>query len=147
MAKYTGCEPEFKNQCESASKSRPGERCRQKAQLGGNVCYYHGGGSPQVQESNRVRLAALVSPSINVLHGILTSPASPTNPRSLKARVAWDMLDRNGYQAQQDLVISHEFDQSRFGYMTDEEIQALLTLAKKATVGIDAATKTDGPAK
>ncbi len=44
-----------------------GRRCRQPAIPGGNVCRYHGGAAPQVQQAARLRLAALVDPAIDQL--------------------------------------------------------------------------------
>lgn len=79
------------NRCTAKSRTTQ-ERCRQPAILGGNVCRYHGGSSPQVQRSARARLAELVMPSINTLNYERENAESSAD----RQKAANSILDRAG---------------------------------------------------
>ena len=82
---------ELQNRCTATSKTT-GERCRQPAIRGGNVCRYHGGASPQVQRSARGRLAELVMPAIETLN----NERRTAKRSSDRQRAANSILDRAG---------------------------------------------------
>lgn len=112
--------------------------------MGGTVCGTHGGRAPQVKKAARARLAELVSPSINKLATVLKQPiTSKYVPVQTQVAVARDVLDRNGYKAKDELVLTQQFDASRFNEMSDEEVRTLLTLLRKASVATEVAGAED----
>jgi hypothetical protein len=86
--------------CKARSK-QSGQRCRRDAIAGGTVCPTHGGSAPQVRASARLRLAALVDPSINVLDKLLKDRKKEP---ALAYRAAVAVLDRNGFGATTKLI-------------------------------------------
>jgi hypothetical protein len=87
------------HRCTAHSK-QTGERCRQPAIPGGNVCRYHGGASPQVQATAKERLAAMVDPALGRLAQLLRTK----NERVALGAVK-DVLDRNGLQLEDCLTL------------------------------------------
>ena len=56
----------------------------------------------------------------------------------LQFAVAGDVLDRNGLKGKDELVLTTEFDASRFAHLSDEELRQLITLGRKVSVQRDA---------
>ena len=127
-------------QCGAKSKST-GKQCGRQAIRGANVCHFHGGASPQVQQSARRRLAILVDPAIDIFQKILQPGKGYTVKRELQVTVARDVLDRAGLKSKDEILLTHEFDESRFQHMSDEEIVQLVALARKASTPHDATEK------
>jgi len=137
-AKYHGIPGKIKNQCEAAKK-HTGERCGQRAELGGNVCRYHGARAPQVKESNRLRLAQLVSPSLAKLEQIVRAAKNDQYiPATVQKAAAVEILHMNGYKAKDEVVVTQEFDPTEFSAMSDEEIAQFIALGRKLTAAQDA---------
>lgn len=84
-----------------------------------------------------MRLAILVDPSIDILAKILKPGQGHSVKRELQVAVAKDILDRNGLKSKDEIVLTHDFDESRFSHMTDEEISQLVALARKASTTRD----------
>ncbi len=106
---------------------------------GGNVCRMHGGGAPQVQEANRVRLARLVSPAIDKLAEAITAKKTDKHiPYNIQVAASKEALALNGYKAKDEIVVTQTFDHSRFAEMTDEEIHQFVALGRKLTAATDA---------
>lgn len=84
------------HRCTATSKT--GQRqCRQQAIPGGTVCRFHGGAAPQVIRAAKLRLAALVDPSIDAMaHLVKQNKHLPS-----KLGAAKDVLDRNQLGAKQ----------------------------------------------
>jgi hypothetical protein len=51
--------------------NRAGERCRHAPIVGGNVCWLHGGRSPNAQAAAKARLLAMVEPVLGVFESIV----------------------------------------------------------------------------
>ncbi|QDP45569.1 hypothetical protein SEA_FUZZBUSTER_85 [Microbacterium phage FuzzBuster] len=81
-----------KRQCAAKSK-QSGQRCKRAPIVGGTVCKIHGGGSPQVQESARARLAREIMPSI----ARLATERDKAPKASDRIRAATSLLDRGGF--------------------------------------------------
>lgn len=132
-AKFHGVQGEFENQCE-ASTSNGLRRCRKPAIDGSNTCARHGGGAPQVKKAARERLAALVSPSIAKLQSIVTAKKNdPHIPVAEQARTARDILDRNGYKAKDEIVVTTELDTSRFADWSDDKLKAFIGMLREVS--------------
>lgn len=102
---------------------------------GGYVCRLHGGSAPQVKQAARSRMAAMVDPSLDLIWQTL-KPKKGESPAKLETRIrcAWDMLDRNGLKARDEVVVTQQFNVGQFQHLSDEEIEQLITLARKATI-------------
>lgn len=137
MASYTGQAGEFTRQCEAKSKNSGG-RCRKRAIQGSNVCGTHGGEAPQVKMAAKMRLALLVDPAIQTLKDVLQPGKGKYVKQELKVKVAQDVLDRNGFKAKEEVILTQKFDAERFNHMSEEEIATLVNLAKKASTAQDA---------
>lgn len=94
----------LKNQCTATSRNS-GRRCGNAAIPGGRVCRFHGGASPQVQRSARMRLMEEVLPSIERLAKERDTAKRPAD----RIRASAMILDRAGYGPQ--VKIAH--DESR----------------------------------
>lgn len=123
--------------CDSTGRKhwKKGERCESFAIRGGSVCRTHGGAAPAAKKAARLRLAALVDPAIDYIHSVLKpgkghKKAVPPNVRLAAAK---DALDRNGFKAKDELVLTQEFDPTQFAHMSDEDVETLLKLARKAS--------------
>ena len=75
--------------CKATSKGS-GMQCRQPAIPGGTVCYYHGGGAPQVRQKAAERLMALQHPAISRLEKLIAQEEFPT----VAYAASRDVLDR-----------------------------------------------------
>jgi hypothetical protein len=122
--------------CTARSK-QTGKRCRRPAIPGGTVCFTHGGGAPQVRAAARVRLAALVDPSINVLDKLLKRQKKEP---AIAFRAAVAVLDRNGFGpttkiigAGEDGAITIQLDVSAKQDL-ESRINSLIAEAKEVTV-------------
>jgi hypothetical protein len=78
----------------SARSKQSGRRCKRHPIPGGTVCVMHGGKAPQVQQSARDRITALVHPAIDTLERALSD-----GDVNAAVRAARDLLDRAGYAA------------------------------------------------
>jgi TRAP-type uncharacterized transport system substrate-binding protein len=58
--------------------------------------------------------------------------------RELQFRAARDVLDRNGLRSKDEVVLTHEFSAERYSNLSDEELDALIALARKVAVAKDA---------
>ena len=103
-----------------SAHSRTGKPCKYPSIPGGTVCRFHGGGAPQVQQAARVRLAALVDPSIDRL-AKLVQEKSP----SVALGAVKDVLDRNGLKTPDQLQIT-ALDAEDVAKMTTRELKAML---------------------
>jgi len=138
MAKYTGQKPDFEGQCEAAI-SNGTRRCTKHALLGGNVCQTHGGGAPQVQRMNKIRLAELVSPAIKKLGQLIRAPKNDKHiSAAVQRAAAVDALNLNGYKAKDEVVVVQAFDPTKFSAMSDDEIAQFIALGRKLTAATDA---------
>ena len=89
-----------------------GKQCAKWAIVGGTVCPTHGGASPQVKEGARKRIASLAPAALQVLASIMEDKDAPAAAR---VRAACDLLDRGGYKAAEEHIITpgvpnHELD-------------------------------------
>ena len=118
-----------KHHCTARSK-QTGHRCRQPAIPGGNVCRYHGGAAPQVQQAARLRLAALVDPALNQLAKLLQDGEHP----SVALSAVKDVLDRNGLKAPERIDATVEAQVIRpenLKHMSTDELETARTLFRK----------------
>jgi len=97
-----------RRQCSAKSK-RSGVRCGRAPILGGAVCSFHGGKSPQAKRSARQRLAELVDPALTALAELVRQRKLP----NVRLGAARDLLDRAGVVHEQKpgagmLVLSPE---------------------------------------
>lgn len=90
----------MKRQCRAKSK-RSGKRCKRAPILGGGVCHFHGGSSPQAQRAASVRLAALVDPAITALGELVKGKRPP----GVRLGAVKDILDRGGFGAPKQFEI------------------------------------------
>ncbi len=118
-----------KHPCTARSK-QTGQRCRQPAIPGGNVCRYHGGAAPQVQQAARLRLAALVDPALDQLATLLKDGEHP----SVALSAVKDVLDRNGLKAPEriDATVQAEvIPLENLKHMSTDELETARTLFRK----------------
>ena len=142
MARYTGHTPEFEGQCEAHSHNRDA-RCRNKRVLGTNICYWHGAAAPQVKESARQRLAALVDPALDVMKDVLKPGSGRVVPKVLQVAVAKDVLDRTGYKSPEKLDITAFSVDPR--HLSDEDLEMVIQLRER--LAQTQQTHDDGPDK
>lgn len=105
-----------------AKKRGTDERCGNWAIKGGTVCKYHGGASPQVQRSARLRLMSAVIPSIERLEKERDNAKRPAD----RIRAAVSILDRAGYGPR----VTLELEESR--QLLVERLMALREEAEKS---------------
>jgi hypothetical protein len=119
--------------CTARAKST-GKACTRPAIPGGRVCRFHGGAAPQVREAARQRLAALASLAIAKMATILNAKKNdPHIGVQQQLACARDVLDRSGFKAQDEVIVTAAFDESQFQRMSTEEIRQLVMLARKAS--------------
>lgn len=83
-------------QC-SATARVSGNRCKNPAILGGNVCPYHGGNAPQVREAARRRLLELVPDALEAMALMAGVVDGSTDVKDeVRQRAIADLLDRAG---------------------------------------------------
>jgi len=94
----------------------------------------HGGSAPQVRQAARVRLAGMVDPALDVLMKNIRPGKGKYVKPELQLRAAFDVLDRNGLKSKDEVVIQQQFNVGQFQHLSDEEIETLINLARKASV-------------
>ena len=123
-------------QC-AAHSSRTKLRCRKYAIRGARTCRSHGSAARHVRQAARVRVAALADPALAVLLKTLKPGRRYVKPE-MQLRAACDVLDRNGLTAGEEPVPYHQTVPTSFGNLSDDEIEQLVGLPRKA--GIDLTT-------
>lgn len=113
---------------------RSGKPCTQPRMKGAVVCRMHGGSAPQVRRSARERLAAMVDPALDVLYRNIKPTKGKYVKPELQARCAFDVLDRAGLKAKDEVVLTQQFSVSQFQHLSDEDLEQLINLARKATI-------------
>lgn len=121
-------------QCRAHS-SRSGDRCRKFAIRGAPTCRSHGSAARHVRQAARLRIAALVDPALDVFAKVLMPGGSHVKPE-LRLRAAFDVLDRNGLKATDELTLTQQLAPS-FGRLADDELESLLALLRKASIPVD----------
>ena len=88
-------------QC-TAHRKKDGERCKNAAIRGSNVCGYHGGNAPAVKAKARLRLEMASDRLARQLLDMTTDPnvADPVKLAAIK-----DALDRSGIQAKTAVTV------------------------------------------
>src|SRR5437763_10144286 len=102
-----------RRQC--TATNRDGERCRRSPILGGTVCPFHGGGTPQARAAARQRLLGLVEPVIDVFEEIVEqwhgtrceTCGRPTGDPGPIIRIGQLALDRSGLGPSATLSLEH----------------------------------------
>jgi hypothetical protein len=130
--------PLHKRQCEAKSVFSQ-ERCKKRAIRGSNVCGTHGGQAPRAKQNAKLRLAMLVDPAIDVMMRLLKPKPGRGNQVKAEVRLAAarDILDRNGFKSRDEVVITQEFEVSRFAHLTDDELRQLVALGMKVSTSKD----------
>jgi hypothetical protein len=78
-------------------------------------------------------MAALVDPSLDVLMRIL-KPGRRHVKLETRLRAARDVLDRNGLTGDGELISLPPTGPSSFASLTDEELETLVALLRKASI-------------
>jgi hypothetical protein len=107
-------------QCSARSKST-GNRCRRSSMLGGNVCFVHGGNSPQVRAKAQRRLQQAADVLVQRL---LSFALDGTVDDPVALRAIQDALDRAGMKPGIDVSVTAKtfesiFDQVESGSRSD----------------------------
>ena len=89
----------------TAQSRQSGTRCKNASILGGRICRFHGGASPQVIKKAAERLLALEHPAIDVFRRVLEADEAHPEHRALAIRVAESVLDRTGHKQPKKLEI------------------------------------------
>ena len=121
----------------SAHSTRTKQRCRKYAIRGARTCRSHGSAAGHVRRAARVRMAALVDPSLDVLLKTLKPGRRYVKPE-IQLRAACDVLDRNGLTALDERVAAQHMERTSFSKLSDEEIDTLVALLGKAGLQLDA---------
>jgi hypothetical protein len=144
-AAYHGQPGTREHQCEAKLRNKD-KRCGNAAMPGSNVCKFHGAAAPQTKQAARVRLAALVDPAIAKLAAAVQAKVNSrhfTTQQQIAA--ARDILDRNGLKSKDEIVVTAEFDASRFRDFSDDDLRTYIALARRASSLRDATdTATEG---
>ena len=119
-----------------AHSSRTGERCAKYAIRGAPTCRSHGSAAKHVRRAARLRIAALVDPSLDVLAKMLMPGHGYVKP-DLQLRAACDVLNRNGLKGGDDTVLMQRVARTSFSHLTDEEMETLVRLVRKASILVD----------
>jgi hypothetical protein len=82
-------------------------------------------------------MAALVDPSLDVLSKTLKPGRRYVKPE-LQLRAAFDVLDRNGLTAPEEPIPFHHTAPTSFENLSDEEIEQLVRLLRKAGLPLTA---------
>ena len=118
----------------TATAKQSGKRCQLKPIPGGTVCRIHGGSAPQVKLAARARLALMVDPALSLLEGFLSpAPTAPGDVRvepdfELLAKVAMNILDRNGFKAPTVIKVQRTLDPST---LSDDDLALALALSRR----------------
>lgn len=86
----------------TAHKTGTGEPCRAASIIGGTVCVYHGGASPQVRAKALSRLEAAVP---GALERLITL-SQQDEDRAVALRASDSIMDRGGYRPADQLKLS-----------------------------------------
>src|SRR4029077_15388778 len=81
---------------------RNGDRCKNAAIRGGNVCGYHGGNAPAVKAKARLRLEMA---SDQLARRLLDMTSDPNVADPVKLAAIRDALDRSGIQAKNAVTV------------------------------------------
>jgi hypothetical protein len=118
--------------------NRAGERCRRQPIPGGEVCVLHGGGSPQVKKSARLRLLEGADLAIDYLLNLLTPKPpcehcgrSDADRDPTVVRACQLVLDRSGFHP--TLTVEHSAAPDKYSGLTiDEFIEKIETTLDQA---------------
>ena|SRR5262245_21643239 len=123
----------------AAHSSRTKERCRKFAICGARTCRSHGSAASHVRRAARLRIAALVDPSLDVLLKTLRPGRRRVNAET-QLRAACEVLDRNGLTALKEPIPAHHLAPSppTLSNLSDEEIELLINLLRKAELPLTA---------
>ena len=137
-ATYAGQPPSNgkSRQCEAAvakdTKTRKkGERCPNAPIIGGNVCMWHGGKTPQVRQSATERLKQLVPPALTALHEDVTMKPSTMEERRHRLVAVRDALDRNGLGSKQKLEVTGAFASLDIKNLSEDMLRQILALKEQ----------------
>ena len=111
-----------------SAHSKTGERCKNKAVPGANVCRFHGGAAPQVKRRAALRLLELVEPAV----ATLAREMAGADKSSDRQRAANSILDRAG------IARSQQVDVGTANQMLAERLDAL-----REQAGLDPVTDDD----
>jgi hypothetical protein len=139
--------------CTAISRST-GERCARAPIVGGFVCSMHGGRAPQVRESARKRLLALVDPAIDGLLRAMEargtcSKCGRSDDMSVVVRAAQVVLDRTGHGPSSTLLVGrsrYEEELDRMGPAELAEEAERMAGLLRAAAEEDARGAADGEA-
>lgn len=97
----------------------------------------HGGGAPQVKANARLRLAAMVDPALDIVLQAL----KPKNKSAVKfpdrLRAAWDVLDRNGYRAKDEVVLTQSLEVTQFHQLPEADLERLVRMLRQISMPVD----------
>jgi hypothetical protein len=126
-------------QCTATSKGT-GDRCKSAPIPGGAVCSRHGGKAPQVQQSARQRLLAMVDPVMGAFEDILNIWSStrcptcgnPTGDPMHVIRVGQLVLDRAGFHPTLTVQQSTPATPAYFQWLKPEQLAQMTTWMAEA---------------
>ena len=122
----------IKNQC--LGTSRDGDRCKNAATFGMNVCYMHGGKAPQTLASQARRFKEAAGDAMNNLMDIANNSAD----EGVKLRANIAILDRTGHGPSASLKVGHEVSAAWTAWATNEEIEQLLAIRERSIARMEA---------
>lgn len=133
MAKSSTPKPKGYQGVKCTAHKTNGDPCPNWAMRGQQVCGSHGGRSPQAKRAAKVRLAALIDPSILALDTLL-KPASVKKHPAQALGAAKEVLDRTGYKPEDELTVTFRggtIDPTKAAGMSNEELEAGLAFLRK----------------
>lgn len=97
----------------------------------------HGGSAPQVKMAARLRMAAMVDPSLDIIFKNLKPGKGKYVKPELQLRAAWDMLDRNGLKSKDEIILTQQLEVTQFAQLPEVELEALVRMLRKISMPVD----------
>lgn len=103
---------------------KSGNRCKHAALNGSNVCAYHGGRAPQVQQRAKVRIQMATEMAAKELLGMASDT---TIPEGVRLSAIKDILDRGGLSIRQgvDVEVTSKPFEKVFGAITSKRPEVI----------------------
>lgn len=97
----------------------------------------HGASAPQVKQAARLRLAAMVDPSLDIILKHLKPGRGKYVKPELQVKCALDVLDRNGFKSRDEVIITQQLEPTQYSHLAEGELEVLIRMLRSISMPVD----------